>query len=465
MSVKNAPKPGLSVFQMAVITTISVASMFCLPAMATQGLASAVMYLMPAFLFFVPVALVSAELGAAYPGGIYVWVREAFGSRMGFLAVWLQWIQNVVWYPIQLAFVAASAAFAIGKGDLSNSGLYTGLVIIAVYWLATLLTLRGGNAFAKIGSVGGVAGALVPAALLIALGAAWLLSGKPVSPALSQSSWLPEVSGLSSLVLLVSNVFAFSGMEMNAVHVGDMKERRGYNKALLLAFVFILGIFVLPTLSIAAAVPAEKLGMDNGILVAFQTFFDTWRVGWLSNLVALAIAFGAMAAAVTWLAGPSKGLLAAAKTGLLPLRFQKQNKHGVQSGILIPQGIIVTILALIYIVLPGVSDVFLSLIDMAAALYVIMYILMFAAAIVLRKKEKGVQQGYKVPALKLVAGVGIVTCAVALVMSFIPLGSERAIPKAIYPALVAAVVVVLGAPPLLFYALRKPKWDTRQGEE
>jgi len=385
---------------------------------------------------------------------------------MGFIAVWLQWIQNVVWYPIQLAFVAASAAFAIGKGNLSDSGLYTGLVIIVVYWLAMLLTLRGGNVFAKIGAAGGIVGALIPSLLLILLGAAWLISSQPVSPLLSDSSMLPKISGISSFALLVSNVFAFSGMEMNAVHVGDMKDpRRGYIRALLIAFVLILGIFILPTLAISAAVPAEKLGMDNGILVAFQTFFGTWHMGWMSNLGALAIAFGATAAAVTWLAGPSRGLLTAARTGLLPVRFQKQNKHGVQTGILIPQGIIVTVLALIYMAVPGVSGVFLALIDMAAALYVIMYMLMFAAAIVLRKKEPNISRSFKVPALGLVAGVGFLACLLAFVMSFVPAGSEQVIPPAVYPILVALVVIVLGIPPLLFYALRKPKWNTGTEDE
>ncbi|MFQ9291092.1 MAG: amino acid permease [Streptococcus sp.] len=130
-------KSYLSVFQMTIMTTITVASLRGLPAMAIEGKASIIMYLVPAILFLVPTALVGAELASTYQGGIYVWVKEAFGNKWGFLAIWLQWIQNVVWYPIQLAFVAAALAFAIGRPDLSNSGLFTTAVIIIVYWLAT----------------------------------------------------------------------------------------------------------------------------------------------------------------------------------------------------------------------------------------------------------------------------------------------------------------------------------------
>jgi amino acid transporter len=320
--------------------------------------------------------------------------------------------------------------------------------------------------FAKIGSIGGLIGTIIPAALLIVLGLAWLVSGQPDSSTLSQSSFMPKITGVSSLVLLVSNVLAYAGMEMNAVHAGEMKDpRKDFTKAMLIAFVLILGIFIVPTLAIAVAIPADKLGMANGIMVAFQTFFDTWHIGWMSNVVAAAIVFGALASVVTWVAGPSRGVMDAARTGLLPLALQKQNKHGVQIGILIPQGMIVTVLALIYVVVPGVSDVFLALVGMAAALYVIMYLIMFAAALALRKKEPDIPRGYKVPALGFVAGVGFFACALALIMSFVPAGGENAIPPIIYPLIVAFVVVLLGVPPLIFYALRKSGWDTRSKEE
>jgi len=462
----NNSKTTLSVFQMAIMTTIAVASLRSLPAMAVMGWGSIVMYLVPAVLFLVPTALVGAELGTTYKGGIYVWVREAFGNRFGFVAVWLQWIQNVVWYPIQLAFVAAAIAFTIGQGDLSNSGIYTGVVVIGVYWLATLLALKGGNLFAKVGSIGGLVGTLIPAGILIVLGGLWLGTGQTIVTPYTSSGLIPPIAGISSVVLLVSNVLAYAGMEMNAVHAGDMADpRKGFTKAMLMAFVLVLAIFILPTLAIVIAVPASQLGMANGIMVAFQTFFNTFNVGWMSNVIAGAISFGALASIVTWVMGPSRGVMNAAKTGLLPPVLQKENKHGVQSGILLPQAVIVTLLAIIYVVVPNVSDVFLALIGMAAALYVIMYIMMFAAAMVLRRKEPNVQRGYKVPILTCIASVGLVACVLALIMSFVPSSGQTAFPTAIYPVVVAAVVVGLGIPPFIFYACRKPKWDMRSEED
>ncbi|MCL2392485.1 MAG: APC family permease [Oscillospiraceae bacterium] len=466
MSGKTNGKSNISVFQMAIMTTIAVASLRGLPAMATQGWASIIMYLVPAVLFLVPTALIGAELGTTYKGGVYVWVREAFGNRFGFVSVWLQWIQNVVWYPIQLAFVAAAIAFMIGQGTLADSGLYIGITVIAVYWFATLLALMGGTLFAKVGSIGGLVGTLIPAGILIILGAVWLGSSQTISTSFTQSSFIPPIAGLASFVLLVSNVLSYAGMEMNAVHAGDMKDpSRGFTKAMLVAFVLILAIFILPTLAIAIAVPADKLGMANGIMVAFQTFFDTWNISWMTNVLSGAIAFGALASVVTWVAGPSRGVLDAAKTGLLPPVLQKLNKNGVQVGILVPQAIIVTLLALIYVLVPNVSDVFMALIGMAAALYVLMYIMMFAAAMVLRRKESDVKRGYKVPILGFIASVGLIACVLAFIMSFIPVTGETAIPQSIYPLVVAAVVVILGIPPFIFYACKKSSWDKRTDAE
>ncbi|WP_252899603.1 amino acid permease [Lactococcus fujiensis] len=92
-------KNRITVTQLAIMTTVAVASLRSLPAMATAGWSSITQWLIPAIMFFVPTALVGAELGTKFKGGVFEWVKEAYGERLGFLAVWLQWIQNVVWYP------------------------------------------------------------------------------------------------------------------------------------------------------------------------------------------------------------------------------------------------------------------------------------------------------------------------------------------------------------------------------
>lgn len=117
----------LGVFQLAMLTVVVVASLRSLPAMAGYGLSSVVLFVVPALLFLLPTALVAAELATGWKGGVFVWVSEAFGRKWGFQAIWLQWIQNVVWYPTQIAFIAASLSFVIMQTGLASSGLFTAI--------------------------------------------------------------------------------------------------------------------------------------------------------------------------------------------------------------------------------------------------------------------------------------------------------------------------------------------------
>lgn len=461
-SGQRAAKAYLSMFQVAILTVVAVASLRSLPTMSTYGLGSITLYVIPAVLFLVPTALVAAELATGWRGGVYVWVREAFGNRWGFQAIWLQWVQNVVWYPVQLAFIAASIAFVFGDEKLANSGLYTAIMIVVFYWISTLLNLRGGGLFAKVGSWGGLIGTLIPGVILIVLGAVWLIAGNKSQVPMEGSDIIPPFTGLASIVLIVSNFLAYAGMEVNAVHADDMKRPgKQYPRAIFVAAGLILLVFILPTLAIAFVVPKSQLGLTTGINIAFQAYFEHWNIGWATAVLSAAIALGALASVVTWIAGPSKGLLAAGRTGLLPPWLQKQNKAGVQIGILVSQGVIVTILAGLFVVIPNVSAAFFTLVDMAAALYLIMYMLMFASAITLRRKAPNVKRDYRVPMMPVVAGVGFFASLAAFLLGFIPPSGLAGIPSGAYPWVMGAVIIVLGVPPLLFYAFRKPSWDQR----
>lgn len=412
-------KTMMTVSQLAMLTVVAVASLRSLPAMADYGLASILLYLIPAVVFLVPTALVAAELATGWKGGVYVWVREAFGNRIGFLAIWLQWIQNVVWYPIQIAFIAVSLSYVFGMGGLGNNGVYVAAVIIVLYWASTMVALRGGNLFAKVGSISGLIGTLFPALLLIVFGIIWLAIGKPVQTSLHASALLPPWTGIASIVLIVSNVLAYAGMEVNAVHANDLEHPgRQFPRAIALATALILLVLVLPTLAIAFAVPHRELGLIDGINLAFREFFDHFGMGWGTPVISLLIALGAFASVVAWIAGPSRGLLAAARTGLMP-----------------------------------------------PALYLVMYMLMFAAAIRLRNTHPEVRRTYRVPAIRLVAGVGFVASAAAFVLTFVRPAGFTGLDSVSYAILVAVVVLVLGLPPLVLYGMRKPGWDLRSDAE
>lgn len=161
--------------------------------------------------------------------------------------------------------------------------------------------------------------------------------------------------------------------------------RTTITKAILIAAILILVVFIIPTLGIAFVVSSKDLGLTTGLMVAFKTYFSHFHMGWATNIMALLIVLGAIASVITWIAGPSKGLLLASRTGLLPKGLQTRNKNGIQLGILILQGVVVSVMACLFFFLKNVSTAFFTLVDMAAALYLIMYMFMFAAVMVLRK--------------------------------------------------------------------------------
>ena len=104
----------LGVFTLAIMNVTAVVSLRGLPAEAVYGLSSAFYYLFAAIVFLIPTSLVAAELAAMFQdkqGGVFRWVGEAYGKRLGFLAIWVQWIESTIWYPTVLTFGAVSIAF------------------------------------------------------------------------------------------------------------------------------------------------------------------------------------------------------------------------------------------------------------------------------------------------------------------------------------------------------------------
>ena len=457
-------KKAISWTTMAILTATAVASVRGLPAMAVYGWGSIGLYIIPAILFMVPIALVAAELASGWKGGVFVWVKEAYGDRIGFSAIWQQWIQNVVWYPAQLAFFASALAYVFDPA-LANNGVFTGAVILVVYWLSTLIAFRGVEAFAAVGSKGFIAGTIIPAAGLVIFALLFMMKGgqSDLTP-VSQAQFLPTFTGIASIVLIVSNFLSYAGMEMNAVHVNDMDNPgKNFPKAIGLATIVILLVFIFPTLAISVGVPSSSINLTQGVLQAFDVFFSYLGIPWGTTVMALLIVVGILASVVTWIPGPSRGLLMVGKEGYLPVALQKTNKQGMQVNIMIVQGIIVTVLALLFALSSSVQSVFWIFSAMAVQLYLIMYMIMFLAAMRLRKTKPDVERGFKTPAMSLVGWVGFFASLAAFLIGFVE-PSGNSFPQMTYTLILVVGIIVLGCGPFILYSLRKPSWRTVEDE-
>ena len=343
-------KRVLSVFSLVMINVIAVDSLRTLPITAKLGLTLVSYYLVAAFAFFIPIALVAAELATAYPstGGIYIWVREAFGRRAAFITIWLQWIYNVVWYPTILAFIAATIAYLFAP-DLANNKFYLLGTIVPLFWIFTLLNCFGMKISSLVSIIGASLGTLVPMIGIITLGVLWMAQGRPIEVGYP-TSWFPDFSSIGNLSLFSAVLFGLLGMEMSAVHAEEVKNpQRDYPRALLYSTILVFATLVLGSIAIIIVVPDSKLSVVSGLIDAYAIFFDAYHIPWMTTLTAIFIIIGGLSGVSAWIIGPTKGLLIAARDGCIPQKFAQVNRFGAPVIILIAQGLIFTLLSSVFI--------------------------------------------------------------------------------------------------------------------
>ena len=466
----------LSVATLAIMNVTAVVSLRGLPAEAEYGVSSAFYYLFAALVFLIPTSFVAAELAAMFQdkqGGVFRWVGEAFGKRMGFLAIWLQWVESTIWYPTVLTFGAVSLAF-IGSNDtqdmlLASNKLYTLVVVLVIYWVATYISLKGLGWVSKVAKIGGLVGTIIPAFLLMVLAVMYLMSGG-VSQMDFGGSFFPDITKLDNLVL-ASGIFLFyAGMEMTGIHVKDMNNpAKEYPKAVFMGAIITVLIFVLGTFSLGIIIPQKDINLTQSLLVGFDNYFKYIHASWLSPIIAIALAFGVLAGVLTWVSGPSKGIFAVGKAGYLPPFMQKTNKLGVQKNILLIQGGAVTILSLLFVVMPSVQSFYQILSQLTVLLYLIMYLMMFAAAIYLRYSMKDTPRPFRLGSkgnclMWIVSGVGFLGSLLAFVLSFIPPAQISVGSNAVWYSVLVIGCVVVVVVPFIIYAMRKPHWVDKDSQ-
>ena len=199
------------------------------------------------------------------------------------------------------------------------------------------------------------------------------------------------------------------------------------------------------------------------MLVGFDNYFRYIHASWLSPIIAIALAFGVLAGVGHGLPVRPKMDLLPGKAGYMPPFFQKTNKLGVQKNILFVQGGAVTILSLLFVVMPSVQSFYQILSQLTVVLYLIMYMLMFSGAIVLRYKMKKLNRPFRIGKggnglMWLVGGLGFCGSLLAFVLSFIPPSQISTGSNTVWFSvlIIGALIVVIA--PFIIYASKKPGW-------
>ncbi len=471
-TAKSKAAPGAGGAVIGVGKLIMIASAFVLtirnlPILAEEGTQQVVLLGIAIVVFLIPTALVSAELATGWPkqGGVYAWVKEAFGERWGFVAIWLQWVQMPLGMVAILSFVAAGFAYAFNPG-LADNGLFLAVVIIASYWILTLLSFRGMGFSGWISTVCVIVGVFIPAVVLIGLGIAYVFMGDQIqiSFALNADNWIPNLGSIQSLTLMGAIVFIFSGMETSAAHANEVRDpQRNYPRAILVAALILFVMNLAGGLSVAAVVPKDDLSLVSGLFQALEVFLGAFSVSWAAPVLALMVAIGGIGQVSTWIVGPVKGLLSTAEEGDIPPVFSRVNRNDIPTRLLFLQASCVTVGAAVFIVV-GINTALVIVLNALIMIYCLMYLLLFLSAIRLRYSQPDTERAYRVGRrgnwlMVLVSVIGILASLFVIFIGWIPPEALEGTTSLFeYRMIIGVTLVVAAALPFVIYALRRPEW-------
>lgn len=422
----KSKKHIISIFGLVMINIAALGGMRNWAPIAEYGFSSVFFLTFAALLFLIPLALVSAELATTWPGegGVYAWVSHAFGHRTGFLAIWLLWIQNVIWYPTALTILASMITYIVDPTLIHNK-VFMATLVFSLFWGVTILNLIGIRISSWISTLGAICGTFIPSALIISFGLIWYFHGKPLQISFTTADLIPNMSNFGELGLFAGVIVSLLGIEMSAVHANNVNNpQKNYPRAIFFTTVSVIFFSSLGVCAIAMIVPKAEISLHAGCLQAFSYFLEEYRLHFLIIPCGLIMAIGVLGSLSTWIIGPCMGLLAASKPEYISGVFCKINSKGAPSNLLIIQALLVSGLSLLLLLMPTVNSAYWILLVLTTQLYLLMYILLFTSAIRLRYLYPNIERPFRVPGrnwgIWICGFTGIAISIFSLTIGFIP---------------------------------------------
>jgi amino acid transporter len=446
----------LGVVGLALVLLSAMDSIRNLPSTATFGWACIFFYLLAVVTYLIPVAFTSAELATAWPqeGGIYAWVREAFGSKWGFLAVWCDWSENLAWFPTVLLFLATTAAYVIDPA-LADDKAFLVVTMLGIFWGTTIAAMAGASRVAHwIGRLV-IAGTAIPTLIVIVLGMWWLGSDRPSQIPWSAGAIIPEWEGLASLVYIAGIVVAFAGMEIGGYYARQVRnQKKVYPLAVGTAGVAVAALSILGSLAIAVVVPKDDISLSGGVMQALTTFFDDLDIAWAIKPIGLLVIVGVIGSLVSWAIGPAMGMQRVATEGALHPWWSRTNARGAPMSVLVLQAVIGSILSLLLLFVDSINTYYWMLTALVAQTFLVMYLLMYAAVVHLRRTQPDAPRPFRIPGgrigLTVIVGIGVTGSVFTFLLGFLPASHLSVEGTVLYVlAMVIGIVAVCGTPFLL----------------
>ena len=472
----NGEKTYISVLALTMMNVSIVAGLANDVQQSFYGLASVTYFAIGAICFFIPTALVAAELGSGWSnrGGIFRWVGEGLGKGWGLTCLLILWFQLILNFGMGMPSFTATimfytpnydAAVKFAQAPQHELLIMTGWIIL--YWILTYLSTKGVKAFSNIAKYGVIIGSLIPLAVMIILAIVWVAQGHQLVIPMTFKGLVPKWNGMSTLALAAGVFFSYTGIDMNAAHIKQLKHpEKDFTKAMFISIILAFLIFVVGTVIIAMIIPEKQINVLYTLYSVFRVLGSTIGMPWLYMILVWALLFNTIAMVVTNMAGPSFMLGQVGGSGFLPHWFQQNNKHNMPAHLMYTQIAGMTIVAYLVKLIPNVEGFVILLTQTITVLYMIYYILMFTAFLRLRYDQPNRPRSFRVPGGKvgawIVAGLGLVSSAFAIVLAIYPpaqVKSEVGSPI-IYISVILALVAVVLVICFSVYQLSKkhPNW-------
>jgi amino acid transporter len=399
---------------------------------ARAGAPAILLWLAAALIFLVPHTVCVAELAGrvAEQGGVYAWVRRAYGPSHGFIAGWCLWANNVFFLPAVLLFAAPSLLAVLGPNftSLAEDRAYSAAFVLVVLWAcigANVLGLGVARWLPNLGSLGvwGVTG------LLVGLGLYAAVSGRSATSFDLSAPW-PDPLG--TLGLWAAMCFAFSGYEAAATVREEVRDpARTMPRGLLIAGAAAFVVYVGGSASILVALPAETLSERSTIAEATELMGGRLGVRGLGAATSALVVLATIALTASWVSCSSRLPFAAAEDRALPSALSRLHpRYHTPHVALLLQGAIASVLflAILFLSFGGgptqVQDAYDILVSLTILICFIPYLYTFPALARLRRLDAGSADGFRVPGGRLGLGLtvasGLLATAVSMALVFVP---------------------------------------------
>ncbi|MHB1048774.1 MAG: APC family permease [Bacteroidota bacterium] len=443
----------LSFFLIAALVNLN-----SVPVIAGAGPHAIALWVTGFVLFFIPQAIAVLELSHRSPqeGGIYNWNKAAFGEFHGFLSGWSYWVNNIFYIPTLLFYIIGFLAYIGGDTTswLSSNLLAMTLISLALLWFLTWLNIRGFTVGKWVQNLG-ASGTFVTAATIMVI-AVIAFVNRGASNEISFSSVIPSPSDLGAFALLSVVCLNYVGLELGAVIGDEIKEpRKNIPRAVMIAGVSTVALFLVVTTSLLVAIPTEEIGIIEGILQGIEKAAGEIGIAWIVIPMGLLMSMNAAGNTSAWLSGAARiPFVIGIDRYLPPSLGYIHPRHHTPSVALIVQGAASSAVIIMGAIGSSVHDMYLILLQTTVVLQLIPYLYMFVALTRVRRTYHAAPGYFSGRWITSSAGViGAIMTFFGIAFAFIPSGGIE--DTAAYEMKLIFGCIGFLIPGLVFYSLSR----------